>query len=193
LALCKKRDPVSEFKRNAESVSAMVSKIGDLSEVPSYIRDIINERRVRAGEINIAVTQLNKPEIKKLYEIFAGLTKVRIVKERMADFGDWIDIGITFADYGISETGTLVMDSRDNDIRLSSMIVNTHVVILPVSRIKMTMDELSPELNNMLKEESSYVSFITGASRTADIERVLILGVHGPLELHILLLDDLSG
>ena len=187
-----KRNPVSEFKKNAESVSVMVSEIGDLSEVPSYIKDIINNIPGRVGEINIAVSQLDKPEIKKLCQLSLGLAKVRVVKERMADIGDRIDIGITFADYGISETGTLVVDSRDIDIRLASMIVNTHVVILPVSKIKMTMDELSPELVNMLKGESSYVSFITGASRTADIERVLILGVHGPLELHILLLADLS-
>ena len=190
--MSKKRDPVSEFRKNAESVSAIVSEIGDLSEVPSYIRDIINKGPYRAGEINIAVTQLNKPEIKKLYEISTKLTKIRIIKERLAAFGDRIDIGITFADYGISETGTLVIDSRDNDLRLASMIVNTHVAILPVSKIKKTMAALSPELDNMLKEDSSYFSFITGASRTADIERVLILGVHGPLELHILLLDDLS-
>lgn len=190
--MSKRRDPVSEFKKNAESVSAIVSQIGDLSEIPSYISDIINKVPGRTGEINIAVSQLNKPEIKKLHEISTGLTRIRVIKKRLADFDNKIDIGITYADYGISETGTLVVDSRNNDIRLASMIVDTHVVILPVSKIKMTMDELIPELNNMLNKESSYLSFITGASRTADIERVLILGVHGPLELHILLLDDLS-
>ncbi len=190
--MSKKRDPVSEFKKNAESISAIVSQIGDLSEIPSYIGDIINKVPGRTGEINIAVSQLNKPEIKKLHKISTGLTRIRVIEERLADFDNKIDIGITYADYGISETGTLVVDSRNNDIRLASMIVDTHVVILPVSKIKMTMDELIPELNNMLNKESSYLSFITGASRTADIERVLILGVHGPLELHILLLDDLS-
>lgn len=41
-----------------------------------------------------------------------------------------------------------------------------------------------------MKKTPNYLAFITGASRTADIERVLALGVHGPLELHILILED---
>ena len=101
-----------------------------------------------------------------------------------------IDIGLTLADYGIAETGTLVIDSRSEAVRLASMISEIHVALLPISRIRATADQLTSELRGMMEGAAAYLSFITGASRTADIERVLAIGVHGPLELHILLMED---
>ena len=100
-----------------------------------------------------------------------------------------IDIGLTMADYGIADTGTLVVDSTSEDLRLATMVCDTHVVLLPVSRICRTSEELAPDLARMMARPASYTAFITGASRTADIERVLALGVHGPLTLHILIVE----
>lgn len=101
-----------------------------------------------------------------------------------------IDVGLTLADYGIAETGTLVIDSRSEAVRLASMISEIHVALLPTSRIRATADELTAELRRMMAGAAAYMAFITGASRTADIERVLAIGVHGPLELHILLMEE---
>ena len=70
------------------------------------------------------------------------------------------------------------------------MITNIHVAVVNESRIKESTDDIENELTKMLSEDAGYVAFITGASRTADIERVLALGVHGPLELHILVMED---
>ena len=101
-----------------------------------------------------------------------------------------IDVGLTVADWGIAETGTLVIDSSSEAVRLATMISEIHVAILPVSRIRADAFELEKELRTCMQTPANYLAFITGASRTADIERVLAVGVHGPLELHILLLED---
>lgn len=102
-----------------------------------------------------------------------------------------IDIGLTLADYGIAETGTLVMDSRSEAVRLATMISEIHVAVLPVDRIRPSAEALEDELRTLMTDAPGYLAFITGASRTADIERVLAIGVHGPLELHILLMEEI--
>jgi L-lactate dehydrogenase complex protein LldG len=71
------------------------------------------------------------------------------------------------------------------------MLAETHVAVLPASKIKPDSMSLANELNAVLKRDASiYYAFITGASRTADIERVLAVGVHGPKELHILIMEE---
>jgi len=83
-----------------------------------------------------------------------------------------------------------VLDSSSEDLRLATMLSETHIAVLPLSRLRATSTDLEAELNRLAQAPPRYLSFITGASRTADIERVLTLGVHGPLELHLLLLKD---
>jgi L-lactate dehydrogenase complex protein LldG len=70
------------------------------------------------------------------------------------------------------------------------MIAENHVAILPKSRLRASTYEVEKDFVSMVDDSPSYMAFITGPSRTADIERVLAMGVHGPLELHILLLED---
>jgi L-lactate dehydrogenase complex protein LldG len=99
---------------------------------------------------------------------------------------------LTYADWGIAETGTLVMDACSENLRIATMLSDIHVAVLPAEKIKPTSEALENKLNNELKGNSaSYIAFITGASRTADIERVLAIGVHGPIELHILIMEGL--
>ncbi len=115
---------------------------------------------------------------------------IELVTENLRSHALGIDMGITFADYGIADTGTLVIRCDGEDKRLATMVSDIHVVLLPQSRVRSTALELADKLEEMMGDSGAYVAFITGPSRTADIERVLAIGVHGPLELHIMLLKD---
>jgi len=74
------------------------------------------------------------------------------------------------------------------------MLAETHVAILPAEKIQPEAGSIADEVNALLQTDApAYTTFITGASRTADIERVLAIGVHGPQELHILIREETTG
>jgi L-lactate dehydrogenase complex protein LldG len=98
-------------------------------------------------------------------------------------------LGVTEADLGVAETGSLYQDATSLVLRMASMLPPVHVAVLPTDRIVATLEEALPYV--MIRgQPPAYAAFITGPSRTADIERVLTIGVHGPAELHILCIDQ---
>jgi L-lactate dehydrogenase complex protein LldG len=96
------------------------------------------------------------------------------------------EVGITSADYAIAETGTLVMLSSPSEARLISLLPPVHLAIVPADRLVCNLDELFTRVP-MPSEKTSAMVCITGPSRTADIEQILVRGVHGPGEIHVVL------
>jgi len=96
------------------------------------------------------------------------------------------DVGITSADYALADTGTLVMLSSPQEARVISLLPPTHIAVLPCSRLLTGLDELFSVLPEPASVSSSMV-LITGPSRTADIEQILVRGVHGPGQITVVL------
>jgi len=90
-----------------------------------------------------------------------------------------VDAGITSADYALADTGTLVMLASPQEARLISLLPPSHIAVVPRERILTGLDELFTVLPDPATQTSSMV-LITGPSRTADIEQILVRGVHGP-------------
>lgn len=100
------------------------------------------------------------------------------------------DLGVTGAQWGIAETGTLVLDSEAEKHRLVSLVPPVHVAILDADRILCTLgDALAAGRGDGPAPLPRALTFITGPSRTADIELTLVVGVHGPKQLHVILLS----
>ena len=95
------------------------------------------------------------------------------------------DVGITTAQAGIAETGTLVLDSARERHRLASLVPPVHIAIVEASSIFLTLAEALAFIRQN-GDISPAVTFITGPSRTADIELTLAIGVHGPQELFVI-------
>lgn len=93
--------------------------------------------------------------------------------------------GLTGADYALADTGTLVTLSA-TEARLASLLPPVHIAVLERSRILTGLDELLTILPDPASLGASTV-LITGPSRTADIEQILVRGVHGPGELHVII------
>lgn len=96
---------------------------------------------------------------------------------------------IVEADLAIAETGSIVIDSADEQLRLATCLSDELHVLLPKNRIVDTLEESIPFLENLAKNPNAYIAFITGASRTADIEMVLSIGVHGCAKMYVYLVD----
>jgi L-lactate dehydrogenase complex protein LldG len=107
------------------------------------------------------------------------------------------DLGLSGVDYVIAETGTLVLTAQAGQMRGVSLLPPVHVAVARTSQVIATLadylllvQKAGPDLQQAL---SSCVSFVTGPSRTGDIELKLTVGVHGPGELHLVLLDEPVG
>jgi L-lactate dehydrogenase complex protein LldG len=98
------------------------------------------------------------------------------------------DIGITSADYALADTGTLVMIASPQEARLISLLPPAHLAVVPAGRILSGLDELFATVPNPAEVSSSMV-LITGPSRTADIEQILVRGVHGPGQIAVVVVD----
>lgn len=120
---------------------------------------------------------------------------VGIARRRLREAFITADMGITGANAAIAESGTLVLVSNEGNGRLVSTLPPIHVAVLGVEKIVPTLEDATAILQMLPRSAtgqklSSYVSFITGPSRTGDIELSLTVGVHGPKEVHIVLLDN---
>jgi L-lactate dehydrogenase complex protein LldG len=96
-------------------------------------------------------------------------------------------------DYVIAETGTLVLSARPGQMRGVSLLPPVHIAVGRTAQIVATMADylllLQAEGTDVQQHMTSCVSCITGPSRTGDIELTLTVGVHGPRELYLVLLD----
>ncbi|WP_449242629.1 LutC/YkgG family protein [Desulfovibrio sp.] len=204
------RNPVELFEEKAKAVSALVTRVASMRQAVAYALDVCDTKQAcqllvsgcseplsEKGQA-LCETKQQKviaapglpPELFAELEAGARERGVLCVEKGMREHLGGVDIGFTLVDFGIAETGTLVINSNSEELRLATMIAEFHVAVLSRSKIRETSRDLEAELAAFTGVQPSYTAFVTGASRTADIERVLALGVHGPLELHILLLED---
>ncbi len=105
------------------------------------------------------------------------------------------DVGISGGNFAIAETGTLVLVTNEGNGRLLSTLPPVYVAIIGVEKIVPTMQDVTdilPALTGSATGQkiSTYVSFTTGPSRSADIEGIPTLGAHGPREVHVILVDN---
>ncbi|MCF6247361.1 MAG: lactate utilization protein [Desulfobacula sp.] len=194
-----KEQTLSIFKQKASLASAIVHEEGQIKEALNkavalclakpFCENLMPKNNEPAEQKMIAAPNLNPQEYKILDDL-CQQNDFLLINDDLRNHPGGLEMGITTINCGIAETGTLVLNSDSEETRLATMLCETHVAILKANDIYQTTQDAAQVLNDLLKQPSSYTAFITGASRTADIERVLTLGVHGPLELHIILIGE---
>ncbi len=204
-------DLIVQFTQKAEAVSAIVKQVSDMEQAMAHTVNVCSKKQacqvlasgcnlnlsakaedlcgLKSWEKIIAAPDLDDKNLAILKGLCAD-NNIALITQGLHDHLGGIDLGISTADFGLAETGSIVQNSDSEDLRLATMISEIHVALLPASRIYATSFDIEHQLEDFFSAAAGYLAFITGASRTADIERVLTLGVHGPLELQILILMD---
>ena len=122
-------------------------------------------------------------------------TLVAIAREQLRDSFLKADIGITGGNILIAETGTLVLVTNEGNADLATSLPAVHIAVVGIEKIVASLDDAVAVLKLLARSAtgqkiSTYTQFITGPSRTADIELKTEIGVHGPKELHFVLIDN---
>jgi iron-sulfur cluster protein len=120
---------------------------------------------------------------------------VKLAREQLRKEFIQADVGISGANLAVAESGTLVIVSNEGNARLVTSLPRVHIAVITAEKFVETLEQASSLVKALVLASSglkmtAYVSFITGTSRTTDIEKQLIMGVHGPEELHIIILDN---
>jgi L-lactate dehydrogenase complex protein LldG len=174
------------FKLRAEAVSAEVHHFPRKNEALDFILHYLHDAGVSDTPQAYAVWApcpfLDGFDQKQLSATVPG-----VIFDVNREVSALAKVGISQLDWAIANTGTLVQDAAPVDQRLVSTLPLIHIALIRGDRL---VPDLPSVLTKIRPEQTNYISFITGPSRTADIERVLTIGVHGPEKLIIVFFDD---
>jgi L-lactate dehydrogenase complex protein LldG len=177
---------VELFVRMAEAVSTSFSRVKSLAEVPGAVADYL------AGH-NLPPRFRMSPD-PALDDIPWNERPMLEIARGRADPADLVSVTPCFA--GIAETGTLMLTSGSDRPATLNFLPDNHIVVLKGKDVIGTYEEGFARLRAAAADKSNgsfmprTVNFVTGPSRTADIELTLIMGAHGPRRLHVVLVDD---
>ncbi len=177
-----------QFKARAEAVSAEVYRFETKAEALAHVIGFLHAEGIADRPDSLALwaecpflTGIDR----NAFHGVDGL-KIEVTRELAAK----ARFGISQMEWALADTGSLAQNSTAIEQRLVSSLSSIHIALVPTSGI---LPDMSALLSRVSPKECAYLALITGPSRTADIERVLTIGVHGPDRLIIVFIDELGG
>lgn len=182
---------LERFKKNGAEIRLKVHLATDYDSAAEIIADIARGAEAEFGP-DRQIIQHDDQELAalNLAELLAGdgvpvhTVSQKDQEARSKTIASYI--GITTADWGIAESATVVQVTDSGKARSTSLVPSIHIALLPIERILTDLRELQALLQYH-PPASSYV-FISGPSKTGDIESYLVYGAHGPKEMHVIVL-----
>ena len=183
---------IDQFESEVTRIGGRFHRAINMESAYQYIEKVASAReatRIVGWEAQLVedIGLLEKFEARGVEFLTEGMEPEFIRKTEAAD------IGVSGVDYGLADTGTLVLLAGKGQARSISLLPPVHIAIVRPEQILSGLSDLFPLLRAKARAQggdlSSAITFITGPSRTADIELTLVVGVHGPQQLHVLLLE----
>lgn len=177
---------VDLFETMARKVFATTTRVSDMAEVPDAVAEYLRDSNLPSEVVMAPDTDLDAAPW--------GKNSLLEIRRGVPDEPD--QVSITSAPSAVAETGTLAMYSGPAHPSTLNFIPETHVVVLPASRVVKSYEDVFDAVRELTAAPDRAglpprtVNFITGPSRSGDIEQTLLLGAHGPRRLHIVIVED---
>jgi L-lactate dehydrogenase complex protein LldG len=188
------------FESELQNLGCDTYRVSNLSELEENICSILEQAQAESVVLSRNPI-LNQLQIEKMLDnrgirVFVWPTSTEGQPEG-SFFRDQCfaaGAGITGVDFALAETGSLVLTSITEGSQLASLAPPVHIALYRRSQIRATLDEVLQSLpvsrDPGKSSPARSVVFVTGTSRTADIEQILIRGVHGPRSVHAILVEE---
>ena len=170
-------DLVAHFRARAESMQSTTEEVAAEAGVPAAVA-----RYLKGGGLPLAGCAW--PQLAHLDWKSAGLA----LEVRAANGDD--AVGVTGAFAAIAETGTLMFASGPDTPSSVSLLPETHVAVVSAGRIVAHMEDAWSLARDELRQLPRAINFVSGPSRTADIDQTIVIGAHGPYRVHIIVVKD---
>lgn len=170
-------DLVTRFLMRCDAMQTTRDRVAAMAEVPQAVA-----RYLAANDL---------PRVAVCWPRFAHLdwqAQQISMEARPAAGSDLVGITGTFC--AIAETGTLMLLSGPETAATTSLLPETHIAIVPASRIVKYMEDGWQLMRDELGRNPRAVNFVSGPSRTADIENTINVGAHGPYRVHVIVVDE---
>lgn len=171
-------DPVTQFVARIQAVSGIVTRVQGAGEISGVV-----EAHLRRFALPFALVIAPDPELEDI--AWSNLFQV----ERRAALGS-DQTSVTGAFAGVGETGSLVLLSSARSPTTLNFLPEDHLIVLARSRIVPHIEDVWTRLRAEVGKMPRTVNFITGPSKTGDVEQVIQEGAHGPRRLHVILRED---
>ncbi|KGK86697.1 lactate utilization protein C [Desulfosporosinus sp. HMP52] len=180
-------DLYNKFKTKIELVSGECYRVNTALEASELVCNVLIEKGIKdVALLNSPISQ--KGDFVNTFEKKGIIVYTDNFRQVTPD----AQAGITQVNYGIAELGSLVQADADVNQRLCSTLVPIHIALISTDKLIPTLKDTMATIHS-LPEIPGFVGFITGPSRTSDIERVLTIGVHGPKQLVVVFVDEEVG
>jgi L-lactate dehydrogenase complex protein LldG len=183
---CMTAQNTERFIESAKRVGAEVLRVNNLQDAVTYIKE-----KAKEGTALVPETPLVRRH--HLRALLAD-AEVNVFTGKFRNAGQMPGAGVTFCNFCLADSGTVVLESTDEEIRLATTLPEMHFILAdPATILEDNLAAVEPMTAFHRGSDPKFIAYITGPSRTADIERILTIGCHGPREVHILLVEGISN
>ncbi len=197
-----RRQPLRMFAEKLAGLKGEFHHADDAKAAAKILRALLSDPALQARPDSLATnSRVQKIAARHHHPLIDGIVaadswlgeNVEVIDRQKISSPDFADfaVGITAVDFLVARTGSLVLSSATAGGRRLSVLPPLHIAMATMEQLVISLDEAMAGYKQQREfDRSSYATIITGPSRTSDIEKILVLGAHGPKRLAVIMVGE---